>query len=157
MKNGFFAAVLVSAVAAGSAQAADKPLYQAKNAVIDARIRTAFPDADAFAAAKVVGEMFADKVEVGRPSGGSNPTAREDILKGLAAESIAFRKQMPDFRIEERDLFVADNGVVMTGRMEARAISGQKMDTSFVTVFTRDKSGHIVAENTYEVPHKPAQ
>lgn len=131
------------------AGAADKPFYQLRNAVIDARIRTAFADADPFAAAKIVGLMFAEKIDMGQKQ-----VPREAILTGLEKESVRFREQMPDFRIVDRDLFVADNGVVMTGRMMGTRADGTKMDTAFVTVFTRDKVGHIVAQSTLETPRK---
>jgi hypothetical protein len=147
---------IVTLVAAGlflmmsaRTDAADKPLYQMDNATIDARIRAAFPDADAFAAAKVVGLLFADTIAVG-----PNQVAREAILTGLEKESVRFRAQMPDFKIAERDLFVADNGVIMTGRMMGTRADGTKMDVAFATIFTRDKSGRIVTQSTLEVPRK---
>jgi hypothetical protein len=130
-------------------RAADTPLFEMDNATIDARIRAAFADADAFAAAKVVGLLFADTVAVG-----PNQVAREAILTGLEKESAHFRTQMPDFRIEERGLYVADNGVVMTGRMMGTRMNGTKMNVAFVTVFNRDKSGRIVTQSTMEAPGK---
>lgn len=131
--------------------AADKALYEMDNAAIDARIRAAFSDADPFAAAKIVGQLFAEKIDMGR-----SQVAREAILDGLEKESVRFRADMPDFKIAERDLFVAANGVVMTGRMMGTHADGRKMDTAFATVFTRDKSGRIVTQSTLEVPRKLA-
>jgi hypothetical protein len=133
-----------------SANAAEKPLYQMDNASIDARIRAAFPDRDAFAAAKVVGLMFADTLAVG-----PNHVSRDVILSGLEKESARFYQEMPDFQIAERGLFVADNGVVMNGRMMGTRLDGTKMDVAFVTILARDKSGRIVAQSTLEVPRKP--
>ena len=138
--------------APGRAGAADRAFYELDTAVIDARIRSAFANADPFAAAKVVGLMFAEKIAVG-----GNAVAREAILTGLENESVRFRKQMPDFRIAERDLFVAQNGVVMTGRMMGTRADGGKMDTDFVTVFTRDKTGRIVTQSTMEAARKAPQ
>ncbi|MBY0511427.1 MAG: hypothetical protein K2P94_14910 [Rhodospirillaceae bacterium] len=144
------AMVLALTVTAGtSPHAADKPLYQMDNPTIDARIRAAFGDQDAFAAAKIVGLMFADTLAVG-----PNQVTREVILSGLEKESARFYQQMPDFQIAERDLFVADNGVVMNGRMMGTRLDGTKMDVAFATIFTRDKSGRIVAQSTLEVPRK---
>ena len=142
--------IAFAALIGTSALAAEKPLYKSNNAAISARIRATFTDADPFAGAKVVGQMFADQIDMG----GGKTTAKEAILDGLVKESVSFRKMMPDFRIEERDVFVADNGVVMTGRMIGTRENGQKMDTAFVTVFNRDTSGKIVSQATYEVPRK---
>ncbi len=133
-----------------SSNAAEKPLYQMDNAAIDARIRAAFPGPDAFAAAKVVGLMFAETLAVG-----PNQVTREVILSGLEKESARFYQQMPDFQIAERDLFVADNGVVMNGRMMGTRLDGTKMDVAFATIMARDKSGRIVSQSTLEVPRKP--
>jgi hypothetical protein len=132
-----------------AAHAADKPLHQMDNAAIDARIRAAFTDKDAFAAAKIVGLMFAETLAVG-----PNQVKREVILSGLEQESARFYQQMPDFQIAERDLFVADNGVVMNGRMMGTRLDGTKMDVAFVTVLGRDKSGRIVSQTTVEQPKK---
>jgi hypothetical protein len=93
--------------------------------------------------------MFADTIDTGRAE-----VAREAILTGLEKESVRFRQQMPDFRITERDLFVADHGVVMTGRMMGTRADGTKMDTAFVTIFTRDQTGQIVKQATLESPVK---
>ncbi len=141
--------VLSGLLMSGPVQA-EQAFYELENAAIDARIRAAFADADPFAAAKVVGLMFADKIDMGHAD-----IPRETILTGLEKESVRFRQQMPDFRIAERDLFVADHGVVMTGRMMGTRADGTKMDTAFVTVFTRDQTGRIVRQSTLESPVKP--
>lgn len=142
-----FMAQLVTAVP--SILAADKALYQLDTATIDARIRASFTDPDPFAGAKIVGQLFAENLDIG-----GKPVPRDTILNGLEKESVRFREQMPDFRMVERDLFVASNGVVMTGRMMGTRADGTKMDTAFVTVFTRDKSGRIVTQSTLETPRK---
>ena len=129
--------------------AADKPLFELDNETIDARIRATFTDPDAFAAAKVVGQLFADKVDVE-----GKQIARETILGGLEKESARFRELMPDFHIEQRGLFVANNGLVMSGRMVGTRSDGGKMNTTFATLFTRDKSGRIVTQTTIEEAHK---
>ena len=156
MKIGFvqtFAAIAIAVTLATtigmSANAAEKPLYETDNATIDARIRAAFPDRDAFAAAKVVGLMFAETLAVG-----PNQVSRDVILSGLEKESARFYQEMPDFQIAERGLFVADNGVVMNGRMMGTRLDGTKMDVAFVTILARDKSGRIVSQSTLEVPKK---
>jgi hypothetical protein len=143
------AVLLAVLCAAAGAHAAEKPLYQMDNAAIDARIRAAFTDKDAFAAAKVVGQMFAETLAVG-----PNQVKREVILSGLEQESARFYQQMPDFQMTERDLFVADNGVVMNGRMVGTRLDGTKMDVAFVTILGRDKSGRIVSQTTVEQARK---
>ena len=152
MANGLAAMVIFIAqfvTTTPSILAADKALYQMDTATIDARIRAAFTDPDPFAGAKIVGQLFAENIDIG-----GKPVPRDAILTGLEKESLRFREQMPDFRIAERDLFVASNGVVMTGRMMGTRADGTKMDTAFVTVFTRDKSGRIVTQSTLEMPRK---
>lgn len=146
---GMAIAVTMAAATGISANAAEKPLYQMDNATIDTRIRAAFPDRDAFAAAKVVGLMFAETLAVG-----PNQISRDVILSGLEKESARFYQEMPDFQIAERGLFVADNGVVMNGRMMGTRLDGTKMDVAFVTILARDKSGRIVSQSTLEVPKK---
>jgi hypothetical protein len=140
---------VIDAVSAPLANAAEKPLYQMDNATIDARIRAAFIDKDAFAAAKVVGLMFAETLAVG-----PNHVKREVILSGLEQESARFYQQMPDFQIAERGLYVADNGVVMNGRMMGTRLDGTKMDVTFATIMARDKDGRIVSQLTVEAPKK---
>lgn len=152
-KTGVFAAAAVPmlVMSVATTKAADKPLFEMSNVDIDTQIRAAFSDADAFAAAKVVGRMFADKLAMGQTQ-----VPREAILTGLEKESARFREQMPDFRIEERGLYVADNGLVMTGRMMGTRADGTKMDTAFVTVFNRDKDGRIVTQATMEASGRAA-
>jgi hypothetical protein len=142
--------MLTGLLISGTAQA-EQPLHELDNAAIEARIRATFGDADPFAAAKTVGLMFADTVDMNNAAG-HGAVSRDAVLTSLQNDSLRVLEQMPDFHITERDLYVSDDGVVMTGRMMGTHSDGSTMDTAFVTVFTRDGSGRIVKQSTLESP-----
>ncbi|MSO73483.1 MAG: hypothetical protein EXQ84_07785 [Rhodospirillaceae bacterium] len=141
--------VILVILSAAVLQAADKPLYQADNATIAARIRASYKDPNPFAGSKVVSQMFLDQISVN-----GKMVAHQVIQDGLDKEIVRFRNNMPDFRIEEREEFVADNGIVMAGRMIGTGKDGKNMDTAFFTILKRDNTGHIFSQTTLEVPHK---
>jgi hypothetical protein len=136
-------------LAATAALAADKPLYQSDPATIAARIRASYKDENPFAGARVVNQMFREEISVN-----GRMVARQAILDALDKEIATFRKAMPDFRIEDRFEIVADNGIVMTGRMVGNGAGGKAVDTAFVTIFKRDETGRIVSQTTFEAPAK---